>query len=97
LQKNLSSDVMPLALILLTNKIREEAPATFKFFAEQGVTIKVISGDNPITVSQVALEAGIENAEKYVDATTLTTQRKIRRPRPSTRCSGASRPSRSGS
>lgn len=79
LQKNLSSDVMPLALILLTNKIREEAPATFKFFAEQGVTIKVISGDNPITVSQVALEAGIENAEKYVDATTLTTQRKIRR------------------
>jgi cation-transporting ATPase E len=69
----------PIALILLTNKIRAEAPAAFRFFAEQGVDIKVISGDSPATVSQIAGEAGIANADKYVDASTLTTQRKILR------------------
>jgi cation-transporting ATPase E len=78
-QKGLNDDVMPLALILLTNKIREEAPATFRFFAQQGVQIKVISGDNPLTVSQVAVEAGIENANKYIDARELNTERKIKR------------------
>ena len=61
----------PLALVLLTNRIRPEAPKTFEYFAQQGVTIKVISGDNPVTVSEVARRAGIANAEDYVDATTL--------------------------
>ncbi len=61
----------PLALILLTGRIRENAPETFAYFAKQGVTIKVISGDNPATVSQVAQRAGIANAESYVDATSL--------------------------
>jgi len=69
---------MPLALILLSNRIRKEAPATFKFFAKQGVKIKVISGDNPVTVSNIAKKAGIEGAENYVDATTLDTDRKLR-------------------
>ena len=78
-EKGINAAVLPLSLILLTNKIREEAPATFRFFARQGVKIKVISGDNPITVSQVAVEAGIEDAEKYIDARTLTTERKIKR------------------
>lgn len=78
-EKDLGGEIMPLALILLTNKIREEAPATFRFFAAQGVTVKVISGDNPVTVSQVAIEAGIENGERYIDATTLTTERKLKR------------------
>jgi cation-transporting ATPase E len=63
---------------VLTNSIRKEAPETFRFFREQGVAIKVISGDNPLTVSIVAREAGIENAEKYVDASTLTTERKLK-------------------
>jgi len=63
----------PLALILLTNRIRPEAPDTFAYFARQGVKIKVISGDNPVTVSEVARRAGIEGAEKYVDAQTLET------------------------
>ena len=62
---------MPIALILLSNKIRENAPATFAFFAKQGVAIKVISGDNPVTVSQIALKAGVENAEAYIDAREL--------------------------
>ena len=65
--------VSPLALVLITNQIRPEAPQTFSYFAEQGVSIRVISGDNPETVSEVALRAGIENAEKYIDAGTLET------------------------
>ena len=65
--------VTPLALILLTNRIRPEAPETFRYFAEQGVAIKVISGDNPATVSDVARRAGIRDAEKYIDAGALET------------------------
>ncbi len=65
--------VIPMALVLLTNRIRPEAPQTFQYFASQGVTIKVISGDNPATVSDVARRAGIENAEDYIDAKHLET------------------------
>jgi cation-transporting ATPase E len=75
--QELSAEIMPLALILLANKIRPEAPETFKFFAKQGVEIKVISGDNPMTVSEVARRAGIKNAEKYVDARTLDSDKKL--------------------
>lgn len=66
--------VTPLALILLTNRIRPEAPDTFRYFAQQGVTVLVISGDNPATVSDVARRAGIENADKYIDAGELETE-----------------------
>ena len=66
--------VSPLALLLLTNRVRPEAPDTFRYFAQQGVAIKVISGDNPATVSSVAMRAGIENAENYVDANLLETE-----------------------
>jgi len=78
-QKVISSRAFPLALILLANRVRPEAPGAFKFFAKQGVKIIVISGDNPVTVSQVAREAGIEGAERFVDAGELTTDRKIKR------------------
>ncbi|MCL2401385.1 MAG: HAD-IC family P-type ATPase [Oscillospiraceae bacterium] len=78
-QKVVSSRALPLALILLANRVRPEAPAAFRFFAKQGVKIIVISGDNPVTVSQVAREAGIEGAELFVDAAELTTDRKIKR------------------
>ena len=61
----------PMALVLLTNRIRPEAPETFAYFREQGVTIKVISGDNPATVADVARRAGIPNAECYIDTTHL--------------------------
>ena len=71
--------VIPLALILLSNRIRPQAPGTFKFFEEQGVKIIVISGDNPITVSQIAREAGISGAERFIDAAELTTDRQIKR------------------
>ncbi|MBQ8975315.1 MAG: HAD-IC family P-type ATPase [Oscillospiraceae bacterium] len=73
-----SGAVFPVALITLINTIRPEAPNTFGFFRQQGVNIKVISGDNPLTVSTVAAEAGIENAEAYVDARTLNTDQKIK-------------------
>lgn len=63
----------PLALILLTNRIRLEAPETFAYFAQQGVSIRVISGDNPVTVSEVAHRAGIANADAWVDTETLET------------------------
>ncbi len=65
--------LQPLALIVLSNRIRPAARDTFRYFKEQGVTIKVISGDNPLAVSQVALRAGIKGAENYVDASTLIT------------------------
>jgi len=75
--KALTDTIQPLGLVLLANPIRKEAKATFQYFAEQGVAIKVISGDNPVTVSKVALEAGIEHAEHYVDASTLATDEDI--------------------
>ena len=61
----LNAEILPLALILLSNKIRPEAPQTFSYFAQQGVRTKVIS--------EVARRAGIPNAEKFVDARTLKT------------------------
>ena len=75
--KELQQAVTPYCLVLLSNPIRKEAPATFRYFAEQGVEIKVISGDNPVTVSKVAQEAGIRNAASYVDASTLKTEQDI--------------------
>jgi len=75
--KALTEDCEPVALVLITNPIRKSAPATFRFFEKEGVEVKVISGDNPITVSEVAKKAGIANAEKYVDASTLTTDEAI--------------------
>lgn len=65
--------ITPMAFIILENEIRETAKDTFEYFKQQGVSIKVISGDNPVTASRVAIKAGIENATHYVDATTLKT------------------------
>lgn len=75
--KALTGKVTPIGLVFLSNPIRKEAPETFKYFENQGVEIKVISGDNPVTVSQVALQAGIANADNYIDASTLTTDEAI--------------------
>ena len=76
--KPLTAPAQPMGMILLANPIRENAVETFSYFANQGVEIKVISGDNPVTVSEVAKEAGIANAEVYVDAGTLTDDGLIR-------------------
>ena len=77
--KPLARPVTPLGYILLANPIREAAKETFQYFAEQGVEVKVISGDNPVTVSKVAGQAGIENAEHYVDASTLQTPEEMKK------------------
>lgn len=75
--KKLDKKVTPLGLITLMNPVRENAPETFKYFADQGVEIKVISGDNPLTVSEVAKKAQIANAGKFIDATRLKTDKEI--------------------
>jgi cation-transporting ATPase E len=72
--KALSQEVTPLALLLLSNPIRKGAKDTFSYFAEREVEIKVISGDNPLTVSVVAEKAGIAGADQFVDASTLQTK-----------------------
>ena len=77
--KPLARPVTPLGYILLANPIRDAAKETFQYFAEQGVEVKVISGDNPVTVSKVAGQAGIENAEHYVDASTLHTPEEMKK------------------
>ncbi len=69
--KPLTGLIVPMALVVLNNPIRPEAVDTFAYFARQGVAVKVISGDDPNTVSQVAKQAGIQGAERFVDATTL--------------------------
>lgn len=60
-----------IALILLSDPIRKEAPKTLAYFASQGVDIKIISGDNPVTVHEIARKAGVQNADAYIDASTL--------------------------
>lgn len=77
--KSLTKKVTPIAFIYLSNPIRENAKETFEFFYKQNVEIKVISGDNPLTVSEIAKDAGIHNAEKYIDASTLTTDADIKK------------------
>lgn len=77
--KALTGKVIPYGLVLLANPIRKEAWETFQYFADQGVDIKVISGDNPVTVSKVASQAGISHAENYIDASELKTEEDIRR------------------
>lgn len=78
IKDGLTCKVTPLGYVVLANQIRENAQKTFEYFKNQGVMIKVISGDNPNTVSEIAMQAGIENAENYVDATTLDTGAKLR-------------------
>ena len=74
---DLTQTVEPLLFILLENPIRENAAETFSYFDVQGVEVKVISGDNPVTVAAVATKAEIPHAENYVDAQNLDTDEKI--------------------
>lgn len=69
----------PLGLFLITDVIREEAPDTLAFFDSQGVDLKIISGDDPVTVSAIAKKAGLKNANHYIDATTIKTSEEMQR------------------
>ena len=73
----LEKPVVPMAIVVIGNAIRKEARETFEYFANQGVEIKVISGDNPLTVSCVAKEAGIAHSDMFVDASSLETDEQI--------------------
>ena len=73
----LSDRLHPVCFIALSNAIRENANKTFQYFKNQGVTVKVISGDNPETVAEIARNAGIEHAASFIDATTLNTDEAI--------------------
>lgn len=76
--KELPAEIHPMAFLFISDKIRAEAPDILAYFAEQGVDIKIISGDNAITVANIAKKAGLKTAEQYVDATTLQTPEEIK-------------------
>ena len=71
-KSELPNDLEPLSLILLDDTVRDDAPEILKFFSDQGVDLKVISGDNTATVATVADRAGVPNAHLNVDARTLS-------------------------
>ena len=62
----LPTGIKPIAIITIQDNVRDTAPATIKWFRDNDVDVRVISGDNPVTVSEVARRAGIANAEKYI-------------------------------
>lgn len=65
------------ALIVMSDKIRASAPSVFEYFRQQGVALKVISGDDPKTVSNIAIRAGLDNAENYVDMSEITSENEL--------------------
>ena len=73
----LEAPVLPLLALVLENPVRSTAPETFAYFQKQGVTIKVISGDHPVTVAAVAQKAGIPDADQVVDASQLRTREEV--------------------
>ena len=68
----LPSGLTLVAYIYITDKIREEAPDTLRYFKEQGVTVKIISGDNPATVRTVAMRAGLDDCDNIIDMSTVS-------------------------
>ncbi|EKQ57806.1 MULTISPECIES: cation-translocating P-type ATPase [unclassified Clostridium] len=71
LNEKLNGSIESVALILIEDIIREAAPEVLEYFDSQGVNVKIISGDSPVTVSEVARRAGVKNWEKYIDAREL--------------------------
>lgn len=72
------SNVSPLALVVLEDNVRPEAVQTIGWFQSNDVSVRVISGDDPLTVSEIAKRAGIINADKYVDLTGASDEEVIR-------------------
>lgn len=70
IDKKLPENLSAMGIIVLSDKIRDDAEETLKYFSEQGIDIKVISGDNALTVSNTASKVGIKNSEKYIDLST---------------------------
>lgn len=70
--KNLPNEIDLIGIVLMLDKIRNEASQTLAYFANQGVDIKIISGDNPITVSKIAKRVGVKKYDSYIDMSTLS-------------------------
>ena len=68
----------PLAVLVLADVIRENAESTLAYLSAEGVDLKVISGDNPITVAAIAKRAGLPNSENYIDLSQLTEEADVR-------------------
>lgn len=82
----------PLLFVALINQIRENARVMFEDFAAQDVEIKVVSGDNPLTVSAVARRAGIDHAENWIDASAVATPEELAELAPTTTVFGRVKP-----
>ncbi len=77
-EKELPEDIEVLGFILITDKIRQNAKETLQYFKKQGVDIRIISGDNPMTVSKIAKRAEVEEYDKYIDCTTLQSEEELK-------------------
>ena len=77
-EKELPDNIKLLGLVLISDVIRRDANKTLEYFKNQGVDIKIISGDNPITVSKIAKKAGVEDSEKYVDMREIKTEEEMK-------------------
>lgn len=75
--RKLPADIRPVAFLIMGDQVRSDAKQTLEYFDRQGVTLKVISGDSPQTVSQVAAEAGLKGYDKWIDAQSLETYEEI--------------------
>lgn len=73
----LPGGLTPLAFLLLSDKLRGDTKDTLAFFDKQEVQLKIISGDHPQTVARIAQEAGLRNADSFVDASTLETDEQL--------------------
>lgn len=78
LAKKTKEKISSMALILIQDKIRKEAKDTLEYFKKEGVTIKIISGDNPKTVSNIAKRVGVEDYDKYIDLTDINTTEELK-------------------
>ncbi len=77
--KELPENMELIGYIFLLDKIRKEAKQTLKYFEKQGVDIKIISGDNPVTVSKIAKQVGVKNYQKYIDMTTVKSREEMQK------------------
>ena len=75
---SMRGEVSPIGFVCIADEIRASAKETISYFAKQGVEVKVISGDDPHTVSGIAEKVGVKNAEKWIDASTLDNENDIK-------------------
>ena len=77
-EDRVEGEIVPIALILIEDTIRPDAIETINYFKQSGVEVKVISGDNPLTVSKISERAGIDNSDQYISLDGLSDKEVIR-------------------